>query len=156
MKKISLSVLISFALIGCATQNPGSDPLASSIEPLSTLPPLSCDSKASLRTEVRARHIAKTALPNGRDATPDELRTAYAKLEAASSDLNRGVAFDTVWKKYSDQNASGAGGDLGYFKKNVMVPEFEKVAFCLPVGKVSPIFRTVFGYHLLQVTDARN
>lgn len=160
MKKISL--LIIFALSGCATQNTqntGSISQAATLEQLTTFPPLSCDSKASSRTEVRARHIAPTVIPKGTPAgipaTEEQLRGAYAKLESAADELKNGVAFETVWKKYADPNASGKGGDLGYFKKGVMVPEFEKVAFCLPVGQISPIVKTVFGFHLIQVTEVR-
>ena len=52
----------------------------------------------------------------------------------------------------SDDAVSGAnGGDLGTFKKNSMVPEFEKAAFSQPVGEVSEPIKTQFGYHLIRV-----
>ena len=40
-------------------------------------------------------------------------------------------------------------------KQCELVPEFERVAFCLPQGEISPVFRTVFGFHVLQVTGVR-
>lgn len=48
-----------------------------------------------------------------------------------------------------------SGGDLGYFGKGQMVPEFEKLAFELPVGEVSEPFKTQFGWHLIVVTDRK-
>lgn len=164
----NLSLLVTLALAGCAAQHtllpPGSTSISSSqalsMEQISAFPKLKCDPNARFRSVVRARHIAITAFPKdtpaGAKATPEELRAAYAKLESAASDLNKGEPFETVWKRYSDPRASASGGDLGYFEKGTMIPEFEKVAFCLPIGEVSPIVRTVFGFHLIQVTHVRN
>ena len=60
--------------------------------------------------------------------------------------------FATLAKAESDDTGSGAnGGDLGTFKRNSMVPEFEKTAFSLPVGQVSEPIKTQFGYHLIKV-----
>jgi TonB family protein len=77
---------------------------------------------------------------------------ARAKVELAS-----GKSFDAVWAAYADPiTAAGTkDGDLGYFKRGVMLPQIETQAFCLPIGAVSPVVRTVFGYHLVQVTEVR-
>jgi parvulin-like peptidyl-prolyl isomerase len=160
-------LLIALGLMGCNTQSPvrsdnsSPDTLSqASIEQISAFPKLKCDPNAQLRTEVRARHIAVIAFPKntpaGAKATPEEIQNAYAKIQSAHSELNKGEPFESVWKKYSDPRTSGPSGDLGYFKKGVMIPELENVAFCIPAGEVSPIFRTIFGFHLVQVTDVRN
>jgi len=133
-----------------------------SLAEISAFPQLTCAPDADSRTEVRARHIAVAAFTRdtlaGKKATPEELRSAYRKLEVARRALLGGESFETVWAKYSDSSTSdgSSGGDLGFFKRNVMVPEFDKVAFCLSVGEVSPVVRTVFGFHLIQVTGVRN
>ncbi len=151
-------------LCGCSSNVPyehRTSPDASpSIEQISAFPNLTCGSDAKDRREVRARHIAITAFPKdtpaGPKATPDELRAAYTKLSKARLELLNGASFETVWLNYADRRSSSPGGDLGYFKKGVMIPEFEKIAFCLSVGEISPVIRTVFGFHLIQVTDVRH
>ncbi|MBX9459044.1 MAG: peptidylprolyl isomerase [Rhizobium sp.] len=92
--------------------------------------------------EVRARHILVK--------TEDEAKTVL-------KELGEGKDFAELAKiKSTDPNKSD-GGDLGYFKKGMMVPEFEKAAFEMNKGDVSkaPI-KTQFGFHVIKVEDKRN
>jgi peptidyl-prolyl cis-trans isomerase C len=92
--------------------------------------------------EVRARHILVK--------TEDEAK-------AVIKELGEGKDFAELAKiKSTDPNKSD-GGDLGYFKKGMMVPEFEKAAFEMKKGDVSktPI-KTQFGFHVIKVEDKRN
>ena len=74
------------------------------------------------------------------DATPEAEKSAkFAELAKANSDCPSG----------------SKGGDLGFFTHGQMVPEFDKAAFELPVGKVSDIVKTSFGYHLILVTEKK-
>ena len=120
-----------------------------------------CAPDASSRYEVRARHIGVIAYAAGsnqvKEATPEELQAAYARVARAKAELAGGRSYEAVWAAYADpKTAVGTkDGDLGYFKRGVMLPQIEKQAFCLPVGVISPIIRTVFGYHLVQVTEVR-
>jgi peptidyl-prolyl cis-trans isomerase SurA len=66
--------------------------------------------------------------------------------------LRRGAVFSEVAKKYSADSASREqGGELGWFRRGVMVKEFEDVAFYLRPGAISDVVRTEFGYHIIQV-----
>ncbi len=75
-----------------------------------------------------------------------------AEAKAALQLINQGIDFAEVARKYSKDTGSGAsGGDLGWFGKNAMVPEFEEAAFKLKVGEISEPVKSQFGYHIIQV-----
>jgi len=92
--------------------------------------------------EVHARHIL---LP-----TEQEAREAMAELA-------RGADFAEVARRRStDPGAQQGGGDLGFFKRGDMVPEFAEAAFALQPGQVSaaPV-RSQFGWHVIKVEERR-
>ncbi len=106
--------------------------------------------------EVSARHILikfKGSPVPAREGKPELTEEqALAKAQEIKKKLAAGEDFATLAKAESDDTGSGAnGGDLGTFKRNSMVPEFEKTAFALPVGQVSEPIKTQFGYHLIKV-----
>ena len=73
------------------------------------------------------------------------------------ADLGKGGDFAALAKQYSkDTTAAAQGGDLGFFKKDEMVPEFATAAFALQPGQVSqtPV-HTQFGWHVIQVIERR-
>lgn len=163
-----LAVLVIFAMCGCASEQivpskpaetpPNEEP---SLEKMNAQPVIACEANFAARREVRVRHIAVEAFPSDtpavKAATPEELRAAYKKLQLAHMELMKGESFEVVWSRYADPQTSGGNpdGDIGYFKRGELVPQFERVAFCVPAGDISPVFRTVFGFHVLQVTDVR-
>ena len=79
-----------------------------------------------------------------------KIKEIQAKLAAEKGDV--AAKFAELAKSESACPSSAKGGDLGEFKHGAMVPEFDKVAFELPVGKVSEPVKTQFGYHLILVT----
>jgi len=78
---------------------------------------------------------------------------ALLKIQVAGGELSRGVAFPVVADTHSD--CPGQGGDLGWFPRGHMVPEFEAVVFEMRVGETSPVFRSPFGFHIARVLGRR-
>jgi peptidyl-prolyl cis-trans isomerase C len=64
--------------------------------------------------------------------------------------LNNGESFEKLAEDYSICPSSKNGGSLGEFKRGKMVPSFDKAAFLLEIGEVSPIIRTQFGFHIIK------
>jgi peptidyl-prolyl cis-trans isomerase SurA len=83
-------------------------------------------------------------------------RAAIERLEAASEALSGGAAFEDVARQYSDDASAASGGDLGFFGRGVMVPEFEDAAFALDEGETSGIVPTRFGFHIIRKTETRD
>lgn len=93
------------------------------------------------KTEVNARHILVED-----EATANEVKQ---KLEA-------GGDFAELAKEYSTEpQAQTSGGDLGWFGKGQMVPEFEEAAFALEPGVISDPVQTSFGFHIIEVIEKR-
>jgi peptidyl-prolyl cis-trans isomerase C len=90
-------------------------------------------------TEIHARHILV--------ATEEEAKTALKRLMG-------GEEFATIAKEMSKDPGS-EGGDLGWFTKDRMVPEFADAAFKLEVGQVSDPVKSPFGWHIIEVLDKR-
>jgi peptidyl-prolyl cis-trans isomerase C len=80
-----------------------------------------------------------------------------AEAKSVIAELDKGADFAALAKKYSTDPGGASGGDLGYFGRDDMVPEFAAAAFALPVGKYTekPV-KTEFGWHVIKVEDRRN
>lgn len=90
------------------------------------------------------------SIPTG----PMDDAAALALAEKLRQRILDGEDFAKLAEEYSQDPGSAAnGGDLGWFGRGAMVPEFEDVAFSLPVGEVSEPVRTQFGWHLLEVLE---
>ena len=89
------------------------------------------------------------AVPGKPELSDDE---AKAKAESIRKRIAGGEDFAKIAKEESDDTSSGEkGGDLGEFKKGMMVPPFETAAFALKPGELSEPVLTPFGYHIIQV-----
>ena len=71
---------------------------------------------------------------------------------AIKSRITEGESFEELAKEYSKCPSKEKGGDLGYFIRGQMVPEFENAAFSTPIGSVSDPVKTRYGWHLIKVT----
>ncbi len=88
--------------------------------------------------------------------TPTPSAAAKAKTQAQADsivlELRRGADFATAARRFSqDPGSKDQGGSLNWFRRGVMVPEFERVAFALKPGVVSDPVESPFGYHIIQV-----
>ncbi|WZL71917.1 peptidylprolyl isomerase [Clostridiaceae bacterium 35-E11] len=77
------------------------------------------------------------------------------EAQAVLNELKEGKSFEEAAKEYSQCPSKEKGGDLGYFEKGRMVPEFEEAAFALEIGVVSEPVKTQFGYHIIKVEDKK-
>ena len=78
--------------------------------------------------------------------------SALALADSIVTELRAGADFATAAKRLSDDPGSAeSGGDLGWFRRGVMTPEFEQVAFAQPPGVISDPVESPFGYHIIQV-----
>lgn len=102
--------------------------------------------------EVHARHILIRA-PQGDEKAGDE---AKKKIEAVIARLKKGEDFETVAKEATeDPSGKANGGDLGWFTKEQMVPEFSDAAFGMKAGDISAPVHTQFGWHVVKTEGKR-
>ncbi|MBE2250404.1 MAG: peptidylprolyl isomerase [Myxococcus sp.] len=103
--------------------------------------------------EVRARHILVQVAPR---ATPEQAEQARLKAVALMNEAKKpGADFAALARAKSEGPSASEGGDLGFFKRGIMVAEFDKVAFGLPVDGISEPVRTKFGWHVIKVEERR-
>jgi peptidyl-prolyl cis-trans isomerase D len=103
--------------------------------------------------ERQARHIL-ISLPA--DADDDTVAAARAEAEAILQRLDDGEDFGELARTESDDPGSASnGGDLGFFGRGLMTPEFELAVFELEKGGRSDIVRSPFGFHIIELTDIR-
>jgi len=103
--------------------------------------------------EVHARHIL-VQVPAG--ASGADVEKARQKAGALAQEARKaGVDFAELARKKSEGPSAADGGDLGFFRRGVMVPEFDQVAFKLQEGQVGEPVRTKFGWHVIKVEERR-
>ena len=99
--------------------------------------------------QVRASHILLKTDGKDEAAVRKQAEDLLKKARA-------GGDFAQLATQFSEDEASKAkGGDLDYFGKGQMVPEFDKVAFSLPPGQISDLVKTQFGFHIIKVIDKK-
>jgi len=122
--------------------------------------PILSDFYQKRKEMIEASHILLRLDTN---ASPQDTLVAYLKLSALRDSVQRGLAdFGDLAERHSEDPSArnaratqGYRGWLGYFTAGAMVEEFENMAYRTEEGKVSKIFRTQFGYHLMYVHDRR-
>lgn len=105
--------------------------------------------------EISARHVL--VMHDDSQAKPDHVsRTreqARARAEEVLVKLRSGADFTEMVREYTDEpGGPERGGDLGAFRKEVMVKAFAEAAFSLDVGEVSEVVETEYGFHVIKRT----
>src|SRR5205814_9269003 len=90
------------------------------------------------------------------DAKPEVVAEKKKAAEAIAVRVKKGEAFDKVAKELSeDPSAKENSGDLDFFSKDQMVPEFSKAAFAMKKDEISDPVRSKFGFHVIKLTDRK-
>ena len=102
---------------------------------------------------VKASHILFMV---DADAAPDVVKQKEEAAQKAAARANGGEDFTTLAKELSEEpGAKESGGDLGFFPKDRMVPEFANAAFAANLNDISEPVKTQFGWHVIKVTDKK-
>lgn len=110
-------------------------------------------SRYEIKEQVRASHILVKVAQGADKKTEDE---AKKKAEQIYKDATKpGADFAELAKKHSEGPTAPRGGDLSYFQRGRMVPEFDAVVFDMKVNDISKPVRTQFGWHVIQLTDKK-
>ena len=100
---------------------------------------------------VRASHILIRVQPGDEAAR----KKALAAIQNVHRQAKGGKDFGDLARRHSNDGSAERGGDLGFFTKDRMVPEFANAAFALKPGQISDIVQTSFGYHVIRVVERR-
>jgi peptidyl-prolyl cis-trans isomerase SurA len=97
---------------------------------------------------VSFRQIVVAARP-----TPAARLAALTKAESLAVEIRGGAEFEAVARRESmDETTRDQGGDMGWHRRDgSFVPEFEAMMAAIPVGRVSPVFETTYGFHIIRV-----
>jgi peptidyl-prolyl cis-trans isomerase SurA len=107
------------------------------------------DSIPAVDTQYELSQILVPIIP-GAEAHERALR----RINAVREELLEGAAFENLAQIYSDDPISSArGGDLGFVRRGEFVQEFEEAAFGLQEGEISPVVKTAFGYHIIELLE---
>ena len=108
-------------------------------------------SKFVVPEQMRASHVLILCPP---EATAEVRTQKLAQIQAALSLVKGGENFADVARKFSeDPGSKEQGGDLGFFSRGRMVPEFETAAFALATNQVSAVVTTPYGYHVIKAIE---
>ena len=91
-----------------------------------------------------------------KDMTPDQKKAVSDKAQKILAEVRGGKDFAACAKKYSQDPNAATGGDIGWFKKGDVKPEFERAAMALKLNEISNVFETDVGFHIIKKTAEEN
>jgi len=106
------------------------------------------------KEQVQARHILVLSKETDSDEAKQKAKETIDDIYAKA--VKPGADFAELAKKYSEGPSAPRGGELGWFGKGDMVPEFEEAAFATPKGGVSKPVQTQFGWHIIFIEDRKD
>jgi peptidyl-prolyl cis-trans isomerase C len=120
---------------------------------------LSAEGKAALTDDAEHKVYEDAAKQMGSDQEVHARHILVETEEEAKQvveELKKGADFAELAKKKSKDPGATDGGDLGFFTREQMVPEFSAAAFSLEPGKISEPVKSQFGWHIIKVEEKRN
>ena len=106
-------------------------------------------SEFQVQEQVQAAHILfKTA-----GESPESVQKIRQKAQKVLEEAKAGKDFAQLARQHSEDGSGANGGDLGFFGRGRMVPEFERAAFGLAKGEISNLVTTQFGFHIVKVLE---
>ena len=113
------------------------------------------EKKESLLTQEQ-RQASHILIQHAAGADEETVNAAKAEAEDLLKQIRDGAEFAELARQHSDDPGSAEqGGDLGFFARGAMVPEFDKAVFSMDVGEISEPVHTQFGFHIIKLTDLR-
>lgn len=117
----------------------------------------------SVQPKITDANVKKFFESNKARYSQNEVHAQHVLLKEESEakevleKAKKGEDFETLAKKYSkDPSAAQNGGDLGFFTRSRMVPQFADKAFSMKKGEISEPVKSPFGYHIIKVIDTRD
>ena len=102
--------------------------------------------------QVRASHILLMYAGSSRSTATRTQAEAQSQIQTLKTQIDGGADFADLARQHSDCPSGKSGGDLGSFGRGQMVGPFEQAAFGLPMGGISGVIETQFGYHIIRRT----
>lgn len=110
---------------------------------------------ATYERKVMQPYILENKLGEKLQSDPATRAAIRQQADAVLQQIKNGGDFAALAKQYGSDGTAAQGGDLGWFKKGDMVPQFEAAAFALKPGSVSDIVETAYGFHIIKLEGVR-
>jgi len=100
-------------------------------------------------------HLRTILIKASPSAGADQKKVALEKIKSIVRELKSGAAFDELARKYSQDGTAAAGGDLGLFTLDELLPEFQETVLWMAEGQISPVLETPKGYQILMLQEIK-
>lgn len=113
------------------------------------------DKKDGFKTREESRKVSHILVEADAKASPEQKTAAREKADKLRERVAKGEDFAEVARKESTDTTARLGGSLDYISKGQMPPAFEKAAYALKAGEISPVVETPVGFHIIQINDIK-